>query len=373
MNEGPIKLVNDKARRVWFITDTHLGVRNNSNEWIDQTREYFFDWFFPLVRKNYQPGDVLIHLGDFFDSRQSINLKVLNLGISIAEELSSIFTDGVYVIVGNHDIFGKNTNEVNSLKSIKWVPGINIFEDPVTLKLMDKNFFLMPWRKDHNAETETLEYVEPHDVLCCHADIRGLKFNKYVNVESGADVTKFKKFTKVYSGHIHYSQKYENITMLGSPYELTRSDMDNPKSITVLNLEDMIEMVHINTFSPRFKKFYFGDILESTPDELEPKFRNNFVDIMIDPVMALKAPLSMLTDMITTQRFLKFHPYDPDKSTTLTDQMVDSDSDTQFNVLDFIKAYVDSMDSDDDVKKKIITSLFKLHTMVVNQEQEKKL
>ena len=41
------------AKRVWFITDTHLGVRNNSNEWIEQIREYFFDWFFPLIKKHY--------------------------------------------------------------------------------------------------------------------------------------------------------------------------------------------------------------------------------------------------------------------------------------------------------------------------------
>ena len=367
-------IINKFAKRVWFISDNHLGVSNNSNEWMDQTREYFFDWFFPLVKKNYQPGDVLIHLGDVYDSRQSINIKVLNLGVDIFEELSAIFKDGVYVIAGNHDLWGKSTNKINSLKSIKWIPNINVFEDPVTLKLMDKNFFLMPWRKDHNAETETLEYVQPHDVLCCHADIRGLKFNKYVNVESGADISKFKKFTKVYSGHIHYAQKQDNITMLGSPYELTRSDMDNSKSITLLDLSNnMTEIVFPNTFSPRFKKFYFSDILESTPSELDEKFRNNFVDIMIDPLMALKAPLSMLTDMITSQRFLKFHPYDPEKSSTLSAQIIESDGDGQFNVLDFIRSYVESMDVDDAARKKIIGSLFKLHTIVVNQEQDKKL
>ena len=43
------RLKNPDAKRVWFITDTHLGVRNNSNEWLDQTRDYFFNWFFPLV------------------------------------------------------------------------------------------------------------------------------------------------------------------------------------------------------------------------------------------------------------------------------------------------------------------------------------
>jgi DNA repair exonuclease SbcCD nuclease subunit len=363
---------NKKAKRVWLLGDTHLGIKNNSNEWIDQTREYFFDWFFPLIRKNYQPGDVMIHLGDVYDSRQSINIKVLNLGVDIFEELSNIFSDGVYVIAGNHDLWGKSSNKINSLKSIKWIPNVSVFEDPVTLKLMDKNFFLMPWRKDHNAESETLEYIEPHDVLCCHAYIRGLKLNKYVNVESGAEIDKFKKFTRVYSGHIHYAQKQDNITMLGSPYELTRSDMDNQKSITLLDLSDMNEIVYPNTFSPRFKKFYFNDILESTPDELEPKFRNNFVDVMIDPVMALKAPLSMLTDMIATQRFLKFHPYDPEKTTTLTDQMIESEGSGQFNVLDFIKEYIENLEHDRDTKDKMYQSLVKLHTIVTTQEQESK-
>ncbi len=362
---------NTSAKRVWFITDTHLGVRNNSNEWIDQMREYFNDWFFPLVKKHYRPGDVLIHLGDFFDSRQSINLKVLNLGVSVAEEFSNIFESGVYFIVGNHDIWGKTTNEVNSLKSIKWIPGISILENPVSLTLNDKRFFMMPWRKDHEEEEMTLEKALPHDVLCCHTDIRGLKFNRYVNIESGANQDKFNKFGRVYSGHIHYAQKVGNINMLGSPYELTRSDMDNTKSITLLDLETMKEEVYINDFSPRFKKLYFSDILNMCQEELEPLFRNNFIDVMIDPVMSLKAPLNILTDTINTQRSLKFHPYDPNQ-TSLSQQMIESEG-KQFNVVDFIKDYVDAMDCEEETKNKIVKSLTSLHKIVVSQEQDNRI
>jgi DNA repair exonuclease SbcCD nuclease subunit len=362
---------NTSAKRVWFITDTHLGVRNNSNEWIDQMREYFNDWFFPLVRKHYRPGDVLIHLGDFFDSRQSINLKVLNLGVSVAEEFSNIFESGVYFIVGNHDIWGKTTNEVNSLKSIKWIPGISILENPVSLTLNDRRFFMMPWRKDHEEEEMTLEKALPHDVLCCHTDIRGLKFNRYVNIESGANQDKFNKFGRVYSGHIHYAQKVGNINMLGSPYELTRSDMDNTKSITLLDLETMKEEIYVNDFSPRFRKLYFSDILNMCQEELEPLFRNNFIDVMIDPVMSLKAPLNILTDTINTQRSLKFHPYDPNQ-TSLSQQMIESEG-KQFNVVDFIKDYVDAMDCEEETKTKIVKSLTSLHKIVVSQEQDNRI
>jgi len=371
MTEFPDLGHNVAAKRVWFITDTHLGVRNNSNDWIENIREYFFDWFFPLVKQNYKPGDILIHLGDFFDSRQSINLKVLNLGISVAEEISNIFPDGVYFIIGNHDIWGKTTNEVNSLKSIKWIPGIAILEDPVSLTLGSKKFFMMPWRKDHDEEETTLEKSLPHDVLCCHTDIRGLKFNRYVNVDSGASQDKFSKFGRVYSGHIHYAQKSGNINMLGSPYELTRSDMDNQKSITLLDLSTMEETVYNNDFSPKFKKFFFSDILEMTPEEVNVLFKNNFVDVLIDPVMSLKAPLNILTDMVTSQRSLKFHPYDPNQ-TNLSEQIIESEG-KQFNVLDFIKDYVDNMECDKETKAKIIKGLTNLHKIVVAQEQDNRI
>jgi len=361
----------EAAKRIWFITDTHLGVRNNSNEWIDSIREYFFNWFFPLVRENYKPGDVLFHLGDFFDSRQSLNLKVLNLGIEISEELSNIFKDGIYIIVGNHDIWGKTSNDVNSLKSLKWIPGINIIEEPQTLKILDKSFLLMPWRKDHEAESEFLEQADTHDVLCCHADIRGLKFNKFTRVETGSSVDEFDKFKKVYSGHIHYAQKSGNINMLGSPYEITRSDMDNQKGITLLNVSDLKETYFPNDFSPKFKRFYFTDILESTQEDLEPLFANNFVDIMIDPVMSLKAPLNILTDILQSQRSLKFHPYDPDQANSLSQQIIDIEG-RQFNVLDFIKEYIENLEHDRDTKDKMYQSLVKLHTIVTTQEQENK-
>lgn len=360
---------NENVKRIWFITDTHLGVRNNSNEWIENIRDYFFNWFFPLVRKNYRKGDILLHLGDYFDSRQSINLRVLNLGVEIAEEMSNIFKDGVHIIVGNHDVWGKSTNEINSLKSIKWIPGITIYEEPISIKFGERSFFLMPWRKDHEEDSITLEEAQPHDVLCCHADIRGLKFNRYTLNEEGSDVTKFEKFGKVFSGHIHYSQIVGNINMLGSPYELTRSDMDNKKSIWLLDLDSMKEERFINDHSPKFKRFNFEQILDSTPEDLEPEFRNNYVDILIDPVMSLKAPLSVLTDILTTQKTLKFHPYDPNQANTLSQQIIDTEG-KQFNVLDFAREFVNNLDEDQETKDKMYNSLVKLHSIVLTQNTE---
>jgi calcineurin-like phosphoesterase family protein len=366
------RVENPKAKRVWFITDTHFGVRNSSNEWIEIIQDYFFDFFIPLVKKNYRPGDVLIHLGDWYDSRQSVNLRVLNLGVKVAEELSSIFADGIWVLIGNHDIFGKNSNEVNSLKSIKWIPGFNICEEPISLNLGGKSFFMMPWRKDSHSEEETLDNINPHDYLCCHADIRGLKFNRFVNIEHGSAIEKFRKFKTVYSGHIHYSQNVGNIKMLGSPYELTRSDMDNPKGITLLDLHSGEETFFRNEFSPKFKRFNFDEILDKNIDEVNELFNNNFVDIMIDPRMALKAPLNILTDEITNSRKISFHPFDPNQASLLSERINESEN-QNFDVLDFVDDYINSLDYDEETKSKMYKTIKKLHQLVVNQEMENKL
>jgi hypothetical protein len=160
--------------------------------------------------------------------------------------------------------------------------------------------------------------------------------------------------------------------MLGSPYELTRSDMGNPKSITMLDLQSGEETKFVNNFSPKFKKFLFDQILEMTIEQLEPEFRNNFVDIMIDPKMALKAPLNILTDSISTQRKLGFHPYDPNQANSLSSQIYDTDG-RQFSVMDFIKEYVKGMEYDDTTKDKLVGSLEKLYKMISEKDQENRL
>lgn len=107
------------AKRAFIVSDTHFGARSNSVEWIDEMMDWFYSDFIPKVKENYQPGDILIHCGDVFDNRQSVNLLVLHRAISLFEELSKIFVDGIYIIAGNHDVMRKTSNDVSSLDCLK--------------------------------------------------------------------------------------------------------------------------------------------------------------------------------------------------------------------------------------------------------------
>ncbi len=348
------------AKRCWMLTDLHFGVRSNSQEWQDIQENYFDRFFIPLVKKNYQQGDVLLVLGDIFDSRNAINLKVLCMGVNIFEKLSEIFEDGIIIILGNHDIWAKTSNEINSLKSLKWIPNIFIYEEPETLQIGQKKFLAMPWRKDHAAENECVENTgKGHDYLLCHADIQGLKFNKFTDITEGCNIDNFDVFKTVYSGHIHYAQKIKNVNMLGSPYQLTRSDLGNQKGVTMLDLTTENETYWENNYSPKFIKMKFTDVIEMSPSRLNQVFKNNFVDIYIDGEQALKAPINIFMDLLDgSYRRIDFHPLlgDQDEMPTSEEFQV-----TNFDLLKFAKEYVETLPYEDDTKTKLYDFVSKLY------------
>jgi len=143
-----------ELKRAFIVTDTHLGVRNSSIEWLDIIKNYFDNFFIPLITKDYKPGDFIMHCGDVFDSRHSLNLLVLNEAVSIFEKLAQIMP--VVIILGNHDLYRKDSNEVNSSKSLKWIPNVFIFEEPEVIIAGGKRLLLMPWRKSVEDEIATI-------------------------------------------------------------------------------------------------------------------------------------------------------------------------------------------------------------------------
>lgn len=293
-----------EIKRIINITDTHFGVRSNSVEWMEIQYDFFRKWFIPLLKKNYKPGDAIIHSGDVFDSRQSINLKVMNMALDIFNEISSIMP--VFIICGNHDIYHKKSNDINSLKPLSYMDNVHVFEDPIKLIFNNgkTSGLLMPWKDTTEQEQEVINHNDA-DYLWCHTDIRGAKFNARVDVEHGMESATLSKFKRVYSGHIHYSQKFRNIRLLGSPYQMTRSDIGNVKSIWYLDLETDTEESHQNNFSPKFMKIKLEVCLERRLEFIKNLFRNNFIDVLVDSSMTTSFPFSEFLELVSSSEYRK--------------------------------------------------------------------
>lgn len=345
-------------KRAFLISDLHFGVRSNSMEWLEIQKTYFYDWFIPMVKRNILPGDVLFVLGDVFDNRQFTNVLVQNIVIKLFKDLAKIFGD-VYVIVGNHDIFRKETNEINSLKCIETIEGIHLHEEPTKLYSENmKKIILLPWRKDHIAEKEALDSIGGADYLFCHSEVLGVKLNKKTSYEKGNDINVFKDYGKAYSGHIHYSQKIKNLTFIGNPYEMTRSDIDNKKGIYLIDFITGNELFIENDFSPKFLKINLTDIYDSKLEDILIKVKNNFVDLYLPSDLISKYDVSSLMGYLEeTARKVDPQMYEG----YVTIDMESEGNYGAFDVMDMTESYLKGRGIEDSVRKKIIEGIKDLY------------
>jgi DNA repair exonuclease SbcCD nuclease subunit len=179
------KTLGQEVKRVWILGDLHFGVRANSMEWLEIQKDFFENLFIPTLKEHVQPGDVLVQVGDTFDNRQSINIKVLNYAVDLFERLGEILP--THIICGNHDIWAKKSNEITSIDSLKWIPNVQIYKEPELLKWNNRNVLMMPWRKDANHEAETLADFPQTDIVFCHSEVKGIYLNAKVKNDHGTD------------------------------------------------------------------------------------------------------------------------------------------------------------------------------------------
>lgn len=266
-----------------MISDIHLGVRSASIEWIENMTSYFDNFFIPLLRQYKDAGENIgvIVAGDFFDNRQHIDINILNVGIDIMEKLAKECE--IFVSIGNHDIYKKKDTNITSLRVFKTIDNIEIIDELSILEIKNGiKFLIVPWVGDNKEETEILiKHGSEVNFAVLHSDISGLKYDNGRQIMNGVNLSGIK--VKIYSGHIHKRQDTKQVTYIGSPYQLRRSDIGNTKgiySIKVLNKRTREEFVE-NTYSPMFLKIPIEDILHLDSDHIRNITENNYVDIII--------------------------------------------------------------------------------------------
>ncbi len=268
--------------KVYMISDTHFGVsQNNLDKFLPMMEETFYQFVIPYLRKNIEDGDILIHLGDLFDNRTSIPILVMNKVEKILTDVSDILP--VHILIGNHDLWNKGTNEVNSVRIFGYINNnIHVHEKTDTINIFGKNLVLIPWvekRSDLIAEIDN----NPGDYLFCHSDLNGCRMHlnsvAHRNPDK-IDVDNFSSYKNVFSGHIHITQKNKNFRFIGSLYQMDRNDAGDQKGITVLDLTSDTVHFEPNLFSPVFKKVSVR--VEDDIDQLDQLVDSkDYIDLLI--------------------------------------------------------------------------------------------
>lgn len=268
--------------KVYMISDTHFGIsQNNLDKFLPMMEETFYQFVIPYLEKNVEEGDILIHLGDLFDNRTSIPILVMNKVEKILTTISKILP--VHILIGNHDLWNKGTNEVNSVRIFGYInSNIHVHESTSVIDVFGKKLVLIPWvekRKDLISEIDS----NSGDYLFCHSDLNGCRMHlnsvAHRNPDK-IDVDNFKSFKNVFSGHIHITQENRNFRFIGSLYQMDRNDIGDQKGITVLDL--VTDKIHFepNIFSPVFKKVSIRT--EDDIDQLDSLVdTKDYIDLLI--------------------------------------------------------------------------------------------
>jgi DNA repair exonuclease SbcCD nuclease subunit len=267
--------------RIFMISDTHFGVHMNEfDKWQNMMESTFYNFVIPFLKKNVKKGDILIHLGDLFDNRTSIPIITLNKVEKILKEISNIIP--IHIMVGNHDLFNKGTNEVNSVRLFSYMSdNIFVYEKTTTIDYNGIKLVLMPWVE---KRADMISEIDKNfgDYLFCHSDLNGCKMHLTSVAHRNSDkidVGEFKKYKRVFSGHVHIRQIESNFEFIGSLYQMDRNDFGDQKGITVLDLSTESTEFYPNTYSPVFKKIYIRT--QEDIESLELVSTKDYIDLFI--------------------------------------------------------------------------------------------
>jgi DNA repair exonuclease SbcCD nuclease subunit len=267
--------------KVAILNDTHCGIRNSSDVFLNNSADFYDKVFFPYCLEN----DIkqIVHLGDVYDHRKFINFRALNHYRK--HFLNKIREYGMImdVIPGNHDTYYKNTNELNSLKELlgHFMNEIHIIMEPKVMEYGSLKMALLPWINGENYD-RSINFIKDckADWLGGHLELSGFEVMRGVTQMHGMDHKLFQKFELVMSGHYHVSSKRDNIWYLGSQMEFFWSDVNDPKYFHVMDTETR-EVKMIQNPYTMFEKILYDDSKEDYTQKDVNFVDNKFVKIVV--------------------------------------------------------------------------------------------
>ena len=243
--------------KIAILNDTHAGIRNSSDIFMAYQERFYSEVFFPYLLEN----DIkhIIHLGDYYDNRKTINFKALNHNRKIFLEPMRRYGITMDIICGNHDVYYKNTNELNALKELQghYMNEVNLLMKPTVMNYDGTEIALIPWINSEN-EKDTLEFLAntKATLVGAHLEVTGFDMQKGMPCMDGMDRKIFGRFDMVMSGHFHAKSSQDNIHFLGSQMEFFWNDCDDPKHFHVLDTETR-ELEAIRNPVTIFEKIYY--------------------------------------------------------------------------------------------------------------------
>lgn len=351
--------------KIALLNDTHCGVRNSSQIFIDFQERFYSEIFFPFCKDN----DIkhIIHLGDYYDHRKFVNFKALNANRRHFLEPMKQADMTMDIIPGNHDVFHKNTNELCSLKELLgyYTSNINIIMKPSTLNYDGLDVHLMPWINSENWDQCMNFLASNKGILMAHLELSNFEVMRGIKQLGGVGMSRepFKHFDMVLSGHYHASSQQENIRYLGCQMEFTWADANDQKYFHIFDTDTKTVEAIPNPLV-MFEKIYY--------DDTDTDYTNYDINILtgkfVKVIVGNKSNPFMFDKFI--ERISELNTHDlkiaENFSEFLGENVLTNIEDVE-NTTDLMASYIDGVNTDLD-KEKLKTLMNSLYNDAIDME-----
>jgi DNA repair exonuclease SbcCD nuclease subunit len=244
--------------KLCILGDTHFGARGDSLDFHKYFQKFYDEVFFPyLIENNIK---VVFQMGDLFDRRKFINFNSLFLARKYFFDKCQELDIQLHTLIGNHDVAYKNTLEVNSpALLLNEYSNIKVYDEFTTVNFDGIPVDVVPWMCDDNQK-DILEKMKDSNsqIAFGHFEIAGFEMDRGNVSEIGIDKNILKDYDIVLSGHFHHKSSDYNIVYVGTPYEMTWADYNDPKGFHIFDTDTRhLEFVR-NPFT-MFNKVTYDD------------------------------------------------------------------------------------------------------------------
>jgi DNA repair exonuclease SbcCD nuclease subunit len=350
--------------KVAILNDTHCGVRNSSDIFLNYQERFYSEIFFPYLKEHNIKN--ILHLGDYYEHRKFVNFKALNQNRKVF--LEPLRDNGITmdIIPGNHDVFYKNTNELCSLKELLgyFTTNVNIIMKPTVLDYDGLGVAVVPWINNANYKEYT-DFIAncKAPMLGAHLELLGFDMYKGMPNPHGMTADLFKRFEMVMSGHFHTKSNKGNVHYLGSQMEFTWSDVDDPKFFHILDTETR-EITPVRNPITMFEKIVYNDEkIDYNSIDVE-QYRHKFIKVLV----VNKTDLYQFDKFIDRLQSIELHELKiAENFEEFVGSSVDDDKVSLEDTKDLLDTYVDAVETDLD-KDNIKMKLRELYTEAQNIE-----
>ena len=308
----------------------------------------------------------ILFLGDWNHTRVSTENNALNVSYRLMQALAKVAK--VYAILGNHDIYMKNSLDINSLVIFKDLANVVLVDKVMEASINGNKSLLIPWLGDLTAYDK-----ESQDMLFGHFDISS-KFliksyvadnaAKGVSEELGKELSAdkdlgsvgdlvgdfvdvAKKTGKIFSGHIHGHKEFLSkgrwFSFVGSPYQQNLGELGCKCGFYVIDEANNAKFVELEGI-PKHVEVRVSQMLKDDFDF--SCIKGNIVHKIYD------VDIEAADDAKLSQKINDQQPYEelmPDYEVALKDTSTTEITDESIALIkkskmEYVKRYVENID-----------------------------